>query len=347
MTSSGRLGRRIGLVSALAVGAGALLAPLVAAAPAYASTVCGFESAQVGYGNASPLALVIFSSQGTALGLVQFSSGGSTLGTATVSTDQAGQQAGVLNYTFPAPGDYPITASYSGNFGTCSSSGVAVVIPAGTKTTVTSSQNPSVAGQQVTFTATVAVGTGGTPNLTGAVTFLDGTTPLGPSVTVNSSGVATLSTSALALGSHKITVRYGGDTDFLPSTSAAVVQNVDTDLSQYLTPDGTYALNDINLSGAYLAGANLAGADIVNANLSGVNLTGANLTGADLTDANFKNANLSGANLTDANLTRTNFKGAGGMSSATLTGATWKSTTCPDNTNSNNDGGTCANNLTP
>ena len=30
---------------------------------------------------------------------------------------------------------------------------------------------------------------------------------------------------------------------------------------------------------------------------------------------------------------------------AILTGATWSDTSCPDGTNSNNDGNTCANNL--
>ena len=51
--------------------------------------------------------------------------------------------------------------------------------------------------------------------------------------------------------------------------------------------------------------------------------------------------NLSGANLNGANLTQTNLKGATGMSTTTLTGVIWSKTTCPDNTNSNTDGGTC------
>ena len=42
---------------------------------------------------------------------------------------------------------------------------------------------------------------------------------------------------------------------------------------------------------------------------------------------------LTGADLTGANLHR-----------ADLTGVIWSNTTCPDGTNSNNDGGTCAKN---
>jgi len=44
---------------------------------------------------------------------------------------------------------------------------------------------------------------------------------------------------------------------------------------------------------------------------------------------------LAGANLTGADLTGAKLQGA------TLTGAVWSNTTCPDGTNSNDDGGTC------
>lgn len=79
---------------------------------------------------------------------------------------------------------------------------------------------------------------------------------------------------------------------------------------------------------------------------SGANLTGANLGGANLTGANLLDSTLTGANLTDANLTRTNLYDAN-LTGANLTGVTWNSTPCPDGTNSDNDGGTCINDLTP
>ena len=59
----------------------------------------------------------------------------------------------------------------------------------------------------------------GTP--TGTVTFLDGMTSLGTG-TLNSSGVATFSTTSLAAGAHSLTASYGGDTTFSSSTSTAV-----------------------------------------------------------------------------------------------------------------------------
>ena len=88
-------------------------------------------------------------------------------------------------------------------------------------------------------------------------------------------------------------------------------------------------LNGNSLAGAFLDDANLAGANLNNADLSGALLNGANLTGANLHGANLTGANLSGADLSGANLNR----------------VTWSNTTCPDGTNSDADGGTCAGNL--
>jgi streptogramin lyase len=94
-----------------------------------------------------------------------------------------------------------------------------------TTTSLASSANPSVFGQSVTFTASVTVsGTGsGTP--TGNVTFFDDTTEIG-SGTLNATGQATLIDTTLAVGTHSITATYGGDTNFIGSTSTALAQQV-------------------------------------------------------------------------------------------------------------------------
>ena len=88
------------------------------------------------------------------------------------------------------------------------------------RTTVTASSKKSVFGQSVTFTATVTARSpgGGTP--TGQVTFMDGSAQLGTATL--SGGTATFTTSSLSVGTHDITVVYGGDTDFLSSTSTAL-----------------------------------------------------------------------------------------------------------------------------
>ncbi|MGH9909628.1 MAG: Ig-like domain repeat protein, partial [Nitrososphaerales archaeon] len=88
-------------------------------------------------------------------------------------------------------------------------------------TKVTSSINPSVTGQSVTFTATVT-GSGGTP--TGTVTFRDGTTAIGTGTL--SGNTATFTTSSLTIGSHSITAVYSGNVNFNPSTSPVLTQTV-------------------------------------------------------------------------------------------------------------------------
>lgn len=83
---------------------------------------------------------------------------------------------------------------------------------------------------------------------------------------------------------------------------------------------------EVDLTGVSLRLANLAGANLRGARLVRADLTGADLRGADLTDAD-----LSGALL----------------GAARLTGVHWDNTTCPDGTNSDAHGGTCAGHLLP
>jgi Bacterial Ig-like domain (group 3) len=99
---------------------------------------------------------------------------------------------------------------------------VACQIP--TTTGLISSQNPSVFGQTVTFTATVS---GGSSVATGTITFKDGATTIGTG-TLNASAQATFATSTLAVGSHSITASYGGDATNAASTSSPVTQVVNS-----------------------------------------------------------------------------------------------------------------------
>jgi hypothetical protein len=66
-------------------------------------------------------------------------------------------------------------------------------------------------------------GRGATPS--GAVAFYDGTTQLGTG-TLSSTGEATFSTSGLGIGSHSITAFYGGEENYFPVTSVALVLSV-------------------------------------------------------------------------------------------------------------------------
>jgi hypothetical protein len=94
-----------------------------------------------------------------------------------------------------------------------------------TTTTLTSvpTPNPSIFGEPVTLSATVTSTAGAPPNGE-IITFKSGTISLGTGTL--SSGMASLTTTALLGGTDSITSAYGGDADFAGSTSTAVSQVV-------------------------------------------------------------------------------------------------------------------------
>jgi large repetitive protein len=102
---------------------------------------------------------------------------------------------------------------------------ITVVQPT-TSTVLTSSLNPSQFTQPVTFTATVT-SNGGTPS--GSVIFTVDNTPT--TVSLNSSGVATLTFSNLTVGLHTVLASYQQSPGFAGSTAQQLVQSV--------TPVGT------------------------------------------------------------------------------------------------------------
>ena len=107
-------------------------------------------------------------------------------------------------------------------------SGVGVLLNTSGNTTALTTSAPQVSvGQSVTFKATITGSKvrGVTTAPTGTVTFLDGTTKLGTPVTI-SAGVASLPTTFATAGTHSITAAYSGDTNYIPTTSAAVQETV-------------------------------------------------------------------------------------------------------------------------
>src|ERR1022692_3638931 len=97
---------------------------------------------------------------------------------------------------------------------------------AATSVALSSSPNPSNAGQSVTLTGSVtpAAPFFGLP--TGTLTFSDNGTAL-PGGTVSlSGGAAGYATSSLAVGTHPITSAYSGDAAFLAGTSAVLTETV-------------------------------------------------------------------------------------------------------------------------
>ena len=97
------------------------------------------------------------------------------------------------------------------------------IIKAPSTTTITSSVNPSLAGQPVLLTATIT----GSAQPTGTVHFYDNATntDLTPAGVAISNGKATFTTAVLTVNASFIAT-YSGDGGNLPSTSAAFTQTV-------------------------------------------------------------------------------------------------------------------------
>ena len=96
---------------------------------------------------------------------------------------------------------------------------------AATKTSLASAPNPSSYLEPVTLNAEVGAASGGTVPPNGeTVRFLQGTTELGSAELHG--GKATLTTTALPVGSDSITAAYSGDSNFAGSTSIVVKQAV-------------------------------------------------------------------------------------------------------------------------
>ena len=154
-----------------------------------------------------------------------FVDGSTTLGPGTLDN------TGHASYTTTAfqltVGSHSITANYAtdGNYASSSSSTLSQTTTADpTTTTVTSSANPAVPGQPVTFTAIVSpvAPGGGTP--TGTVTFTSGSTTSGPVPVVG--GQASWTTSFPAAGSPTITASFANTDGNYKGSSASLTQTV-------------------------------------------------------------------------------------------------------------------------
>jgi hypothetical protein len=151
--------------------------------------------------------------------LVTFFDGTTTLGSVALAGGKAAYTTASLSGK-----THTIKATYIGDTIFKSSTGVVtqVVNKYTTTTALSSSLNPSHYGQAVTFTATVTPS--GPYPLTGKVKFWDGTVGIGTATLTE--GVAKLTKSKLAMGTHPITAQYLGDATSDKSTSPVLNQVV-------------------------------------------------------------------------------------------------------------------------
>ena len=129
--------------------------------------------------------------------------------------------------TITTPAGCTVTASQAGNSNYNAAPDVQqsfAINKAGTASVVTSSENPSFDGNEVTFTATVTRSQGAAAP-TGTVDFKDGATVLG-SGTLDAGGHVAFTASALSVATHSITAVYSGDSNYSSSTSPILNQIV-------------------------------------------------------------------------------------------------------------------------
>ena len=153
-------------------------------------------------------------------GTVVLTSGATTLGNITLTK-------GTGNFTRAslAAGTYSVVATYSGDAVYAGSLTTAQTVAIQNTPTITLTATPASGsvGTSIALQATVAASSG-TP--TGTVYFMDGTNILGS--TLISAGAASYSTSGLAVGTHIITARYGGDSNFVAVNSTPQTVTITT-----------------------------------------------------------------------------------------------------------------------
>jgi hypothetical protein len=173
-------------------------------------------------------------------GTVQYHDGAATIGPPVAVTPSATPGVGTAQLTtsFDSIGNHTITAAFisdSAEFGSSASDPYVQEVRYATNTTVNSTPNPSASGGSVTFTATVT--TPGPTTPTGSVQFRDGSSNLGtpqgltPGATAGTA-VATVTTTALSLGSHTITAVFAPSSSSYMQSAASpythVVQQAET-----------------------------------------------------------------------------------------------------------------------
>ncbi len=154
---------------------------------------------------------------GTPTGRVELFDGKTSLGSAALVGGQAALTVSSLEV-----GSHALTAVYSGDVAFEGSTSDALdfrIGRAATAVQLSTSASPSVWGQAVQLTASVAP-----TGATGAVDFFDGAALLGTAAVA--SGAASFTTAALAAGDHVISASYRGDPHFAPSASAPLTQAV-------------------------------------------------------------------------------------------------------------------------
>ena len=164
-------------------------------------------------------------SSAAATGTVEFKDGETAIAGCNAVTPHGGGATCVVA-SYATAGAQSITATYSGDgnyLASISSPLIQTINQASTTTTLSSSVSPPTVGEAVTYTATVSPAAA-----SGAVEFKDaGVTIVGCADQTVAFGTATCSVTGYpAASSHSITATYGGDSNYLTSTSSALTEAI-------------------------------------------------------------------------------------------------------------------------
>jgi len=181
----------------------------------------------------------------------QLSTTGSPTGSATVTADSGENCTATINspagsciLVFGSAGSHSLSATYTGDGNYLASNSTSYPVTIGkepTKTSLAPSANPSYLNRAVTFTVNLSA-TAEPVQPTGMVMFYDGSIPLGSAIIAT--GVATLTTSSLTVGSHTISAAYNGDGNYEASAATALVESIKT-LVGDLNGDGVVNCADL------------------------------------------------------------------------------------------------------
>lgn len=157
---------------------------------------------------------------GPVSGTITFFDGNTILSTVPLNNNQASCHA-----SYSTGGAHLVAATYSGNQDNRASTSAVLTeyTPVPTSTSFTTSPNPSVFGQKVTFTATVTTTGFFTP---GGVVSFQSPSGIIASVSLNSSGVATLVKASLNAAVYPVSAVYRGNGYNQGSTSSVINQVV-------------------------------------------------------------------------------------------------------------------------
>ena len=174
------------------------------------------------YGGAVTLTSAVRTTNGIPTGTVTFLDGGNVLGSGQLGNGSGNTATATLTLTNLAVATHSLTASYGGdtnNAGSLSSVRSLTVNPSSSITALLSSLNPSLPGQNVTFTATVRAVSPGAGTPTNLVQFrTNGVASV--LVNLDAGAQAVFATGLLPHGSNTVMAEYVSDGNFLASMNS-------------------------------------------------------------------------------------------------------------------------------